>query len=328
MTGPLRGATAVPSFAAALAMVLTACASPGEAVSGGAPRSEPGPVRVVATTSVLGDLVGNVVGDEATVDVLLPIGADPHDYQPSAQQLALVNEADLVVANGLRLEEGLADALESAEADGANVLEVAPQVDPIRLDATGSEDDPCDPTAEPAETVRCDPHVWTDPVRMAAAARIVAAELAALDGSIDWESNAERYAERLLAADEEIATALDAVPGERRILVTNHDSLGYFADRYGFEVVATVIPGGSTLGEPSSAELAELVAMIGETGVPAIFAENVEPSTLAEAVAAEVGSGVAVVQLHTDSLGEAGSGADTLIGMLLTNADRIVAAMT
>jgi zinc/manganese transport system substrate-binding protein len=285
-------------------------------------------VRVVATTSVLGDLVGNVVGDEATVDVLLPIGADPHDYQPSARQLALVNEADLVVANGLRLEEGLADALESAEADGANVLEVAPQVDPIRLDATGSEDDPCDPTAEPAETVRCDPHVWTDPVRMAAAARIVAAELAALDGSIDWESNAERYAERLLAADEEIATALDAVPGERRILVTNHDSLGYFADRYGFEVVATVIPGGSTLGEPSSAELAELVAMIGETGVPAIFAENVEPSTLAEAVAAEVGSGVAVVQLHTDSLGEAGSGADTLIGMLLTNADRIVAAMT
>jgi zinc/manganese transport system substrate-binding protein len=118
------------------------------------------------------------------------------------------------------------------------------------------------------------------------------------------------------------------VPDERRILVTNHDSLGYFADRYGFEVVATVIPGGSTLGEPSSAELAELVALIGETGVPAIFAENVEPSTLAEAVAAEAGSGVAVVELYTDSLGEAGSGADTLIGMLLTNAERIAGAMT
>jgi zinc/manganese transport system substrate-binding protein len=285
-------------------------------------------LRVVATTSVLGDLVANVVGDAANVDVLLPIGADPHDYQPSARQLALVNEADLVVANGLRLEEGLADALESAEADGSNVLEVAPQVDPIPIDATGSQGEPCDPSVEAAGPSRCDPHVWTDPVRMAAAARIVAGELAALDDSVDWEGNAERYAERLLAADEEIASALDAVPDERRILVTNHDSLGYFADRYGFEVVATVIPGGSTLGEPSSAELAELVAMIGETGVPAIFAENVEPSTLAEAVAAEVGSGVAVVQLHTDSLGEAGSGADTLIGMLLTNADRIVAAMT
>jgi zinc/manganese transport system substrate-binding protein len=327
MTGAGRRAAAVPSFAAALAMVLTACASPGEAVSGDAPRSESGPLRVVATTSVLGDLVTNVVGDDGTVDVLLPIGADPHDYQPSARQLALVNEADLVVANGLRLEEGLADALESAEADGANVLEVAPQVDPIPLDATGSEGGPCDPTVGPGGTSPCDPHVWTDPVRMAAAARIVAAELAALDGSVDWEGNAERYAERLLAADEEIATALDAVPDERRILVTNHDSLGYFADRYGFEVVATVIPGGTTLGEPSSAELAELVALIGETGAPAIFAENVEPSTLAEAVAAEVESDVAVVELYTDSLGEEGSGADTLIGMLLTNADRIVAAL-
>ena len=82
-------------------------------------------------------MVANVVGDAATVEVLLPIGADPHDYQPSARQLALVNEADLVVANGLRLEEGLVDALASAEADGANVLEVAPLVDPIPLDGTG-----------------------------------------------------------------------------------------------------------------------------------------------------------------------------------------------
>jgi zinc/manganese transport system substrate-binding protein len=324
MTGAGRCAATVPALAAALAMVLTACASSGEPVSDDAPRSESGPLRVVATTSVLGDLVANVVGDEATVEVLLPIGADPHDYQPSARQLALVNEADLVVANGLRLEEGLADALESAEADGANVLEVAPLVDPIPLDA--DEGDGCDPEGEEAD--RCDPHVWTDPVRMADAARIVAAELASIDGSADWEGNAERYAQELLAADEDIATALAVLPTDRRVLVTNHESMGYFADRYGFEVVATVIPGGTTLGEPSSAELAELVAVIDEAGVPAIFAENVEPSTLAEAVAAEVGSDVAVVELYTESLGEPGSGADTLIGMLLTNAERITEALT
>ncbi len=162
---------------------------------------------------------------------------------------------------------------------------------------------------------------------MAAAARIIAAELAALDDSVDWEGNAERYAQELLAADEEIAATLEAVPDDRRLLVTNHDSLGYFADRYGFEVVATVIPGGTTLGVPSSAELADLVAVIGDTGVPAIFAENVQPSTLAEAVAAEVGEGVAVVELYTDSLGEPGSDADTLIGMLLTNATRIAGAL-
>jgi zinc/manganese transport system substrate-binding protein len=180
---------------------------------------------------------------------------------------------------------------------------------------------------ESGDTSRCDPHVWPDQVRMAVAARTIAAELAALDGSVDWEGNAGRYAQELLAADAEIAAALEAVPDERRILVTNHHSLGYFADRYGFEVVATVIPGGTTLGDPSSAELADLVAVIGDTGVPAIFAENVEPATLAEAVAAEVGDGVAVVELFTDSLGEPGSGADTLIGMLLTYAARIAAAM-
>jgi zinc/manganese transport system substrate-binding protein len=324
-SSPRRSVSGVLALAAVLALLLTACTSSGAAST--TSQAAPGPLSVVATTSVLGDVVANVVGDAATVEVLLPIGADPHDYQPSARQLALVNEADLVVANGLRLEEGLVDALASAEADGANVLEVAPLVDPIPLGGTGTESDGCDPTEESGDTNRCDPHVWTDPVRMAVAARTIAAELAALDGSVDWEGNAGRYAQELLAADAEIAAALEAVPDERRILVTNHHSLGYFADRYGFEVVATVIPGGTTLGDPSSAELADLVAVIGDTGVPAIFAENVEPATLAEAVAAEVGDGVAVVELFTDSLGEPGSGADTLIGMLLTNAARIAAAM-
>jgi zinc/manganese transport system substrate-binding protein len=324
-SSPRRSVSGVLALAAVLALLLTACTSSGAAST--TSQAAPGPLSVVVTTSVLGDVVANVVGDAATVEVLLPIGADPHDYQPSARQLALVNEADLVVANGLRLEEGLVDALASAEADGANVLEVAPLVDPIPLGGTGAESAGCDPTEESGDTNRCDPHVWTDPVRMAVAARTIAAELAALDGSVDWEGNAGRYAQELLAADEEIAAALEAVPDERRILVTNHDSLGYFADRYGFEVVATVIPGGTTLGDPSSAELADLVVVIGDTGVPAIFAENVEPATLAEAVAAEVGDGVAVVELFTDSLGEPGSGADTLIGMLLTNAARIAAAM-
>ncbi len=323
-SSPPRSASGVLALAVVLASSLTACTS--SEVASSTPQPASGPLSVVATTSVLGDVVANVVGDAATVEVLLPIGADPHDYQPSARQLAQVIEADLVVANGLRLEEGLVDALASAEADGANVLEVAPMVDPIPFGGTGAESG-CDPTQESGDTSRCDPHVWTDPMRMAAAARIIAAELAALDGSVDWEGNAERYAQELLVADEEIAAALEAVPDDRRTLVTNHDSLGYFADRYGFEVVATVIPGGTTLGDPSSAELADLVAVIGDTGVPAIFAENVEPAALAEAVAAEAGDGVAVVELFTDSLGEPGSGADTLIGMLRTNAERIAAAM-
>jgi zinc/manganese transport system substrate-binding protein len=113
-----------------------------------------------------------------------------------------------------------------------------------------------------------------------------------------------------------------------RLLVTNHDALGYFADRYDFEIVGVVIPGGSTLADPSSAELAALVETLLETDVPAIFAETSSPAQLAETVAAEAGNDVEVVELHTGSLGEPGSGADTLIGMLRTNATRIRDALT
>ena len=117
------------------------------------------------------------------------------------------------------------------------------------------------------------------------------------------------------------------IPPERRKLVTNHDALGYFADRYDYEVVATVIPGGSTLGEPSAADLSALVELIAEEGIPAIFAETTAPAALAEAVAAELGEGVEVRTLYTGSLGAPGSGADTYVGMMRTNAATIADAL-
>ena len=283
----------------ALLLVATACGdSAGSSADGG--------VSVMATTTVLGDVVGGVVGEGGTVEVIVPVGVDPHDFAASSRQAAAMARADLVVANGLSLEEGLTAVLEGAEGDGANVLEVAPLLDPLPLSA-GSDD----------------PHVWMDPLRMADAARLIAAELAAIDDSADWETRAEAYAEDLIAADAAIRDTLSAVPAESRILVTNHDSLGYFADRYDFEVVGVVIPGGSTLADPSSSELAVLVRTIEDEGVTAIFAETAQPTALAEAVAEEAGSEVMVVELYTGSLGESGSGADTLIGMLLTNAQRI-----
>lgn len=272
-------------------------------------------VRVVATTTTLGDVASNVVGDDGTVEVLLPVGADPHDYQASASQVASIQEADLVIANGLGLEEGLTDVLESAAADGANVLTVAPRLDPLPFggaDATAGDD----------------PHVWLDPLRMAAATRIVAEELARIDSSIDWIGRGNAYADALTTADEDIQATLAVVPPANRKLVTNHDALGYFASRYGFEVVGVVIPGGSTLSEPSSAQLTELVTIVEQEQVQAIFAESTNPEVLADAVAAEVGGEVVVVELFTGSLGEPGSGAATLIDMLTTNAQRIAEALS
>ena len=279
---------------------------------GGETPAFDGRLRVVATTTILGDVTQNVAGDAAAVDVLLPIGADPHDYQPSAQQIAAVQEADLVVANGLLLEEALLDVLDNAADDGANVVTVADQLDPLPF----------------GDGTRADPHVWMDPVRMTDAARLIAGELAAIDDTVDWAANAEAYAAALETAHEEIEGLLAPIEAQQRRLVTNHDALGYFAARYGFEVIGTVIPGGATLAEPSSSELAELVASIEREGVRAIFAETTEAPQLAEAVAAEAGEQVAVVELYTGSLGEPGSDADTLIGMLVTNARRIAEALT
>jgi zinc/manganese transport system substrate-binding protein len=275
-------------------------------------------LTVVATTTILGDVVTNVAGADATVEVILPVGADPHDYQPSARQVAALLDADLVIANGLGLEAGFEDVLETVASDGANVVEIAPMLDPIPFgDSDGADGE--------AETR--DPHVWLDPLRMTDAARIIAAELETIDGDIDWASRADAYAAELLEAHDDILRILEPIPAADRLLVTNHDALGYFAARYGFEVIGTVIPGGATLSDPSSGELAALVAEIEERNVPAIFAETTEVATLAEAVAAETGGEVAVVELFTGSLGEPGEGADTLVSMLVVNATRIADAL-
>jgi len=275
---------------------------------------------VVATTTILGDIVAGIVGPDASVDVLMPIGAAPHDFRPSSAQIAQLVGADLVVANGLGLEQGLQDALESAASDGANVMRIAPLLDPLPFGSSGNGD----PAVDAGDL---DPHVWLDPLRMARAADLIASELAAVEPAVDWQQRAALFAERLSLVDVEIVGILSAVPAGRRLLATTHESLGYFADRYGFEIIGVVVPGGSTLADPSPADLARLVEKLTTRNVPAIFAENTEPVALADAVAAEVGAGIGVVELYVGSLGEPESDGATLIDLLLTNARRIAAAL-
>lgn len=296
-------------MALALALIATAC---GDSSNGGGEQG----ITVIATTTILGDIAANVVGDAGTVTTLIPVGASPHEYAASAQQAAAIARADLVIANGLGLEEGLSDVLDSARTDGSNILEVAPLVAPIPF--SDSEDDHSGD----------DPHFWLDPMRDGEAARLIAKELTTLEPGVDWSARAESYAAELSATDEQIQEILSVVPVSDRMLVTNHHSLGYFAQRYGFEVVGVVIPGGSTLAEPSSAELSALVEKVQQSGVRAIFGETTESETIADALASEVGTSVEVVELYTGSLGEPGSGADTLSGMLLTNATRITDALS
>ena len=277
-------------------------------------------ISVVASTTILGDVVANLVGSEGQVEVLMPVGADPHDFQLSSAQTASMAAADLVVVNGVGLEEGMSDVISSLEADGVNVLEVAPLVDPRTFQDRTS----CEAGASGA----CDPHVWMDPIRMVEIVRAVEIELTAVAPEVDWSDAADRYVSELEGLHTQIESLLGAVPSESRNIVTNHDSLGYLADRYGLRVVGVVIPGGSTLGDPSSGDLAELISVVQSEDVNAIFAETSTPSALTDAVADELGEKVQVVELFTGSLGEPGTEAGTYIGMMRENAIAIADSLS
>jgi zinc/manganese transport system substrate-binding protein len=267
---------------------------------------------LIASTSIVGDLVSEVAGTEAQVEVLIPIGADPHDFAPSARQAASLREADLVVTSGLGLEAGLADALAAAVDEGVPTLELGPALDPRPLGGVGSG--------------TLDPHWWLDPIRAARGAGLIAERLAEISAG-DWASRAAELAAELEVVDSEMRTSLAVVPPEHRTLITSHDAFGYFAERYDFEIIGVLIPGGATQAAPDPRAIAALAAVIRDEGVPAIFGETTLSTNVADALAAEVGSEIQVVILYTGSLGEPGSGADTYRGLLLTNVERIVAAL-
>jgi len=287
-----------------LATGLAACGSDDGASADATPQ-------IVVTTSILGDVVQQLVGDDAEVEVVMPPNADPHDFAASARQAASMREADALVVNGLGLELGLDDTIAAAADDGVPVITATDAIDPLPL---GEGEDP---------------HLFTDPVRMAAATELIADELVAAIPALDTPAGTARVAAYLAALDEldaEVEEQLAGIPADDRLLVTNHEVFGYFADRYGFEVLGAIIPGGSTLAEPSAAELADLVTVIQEQGVPAVFAEASSPARLADALAAE-GADVDVVELYSESLGEPGSPGDSYLGMVRTNAERIAAAL-
>ncbi|MFM8515755.1 MAG: metal ABC transporter solute-binding protein, Zn/Mn family [Actinomycetota bacterium] len=291
-----------------------------------------GPVDVVATTTVLGDVTERIVScGDGSVTVLMPIGSDPHEFTPSSDQVATMVRANLVVANGLGLEEGLAQALESAEADGAQVLTIADKVDPIEFGGHGHDhgSDAKDKHAHEDEHAHGseDPHFWLDMNRMADGAEIIGDELASMTGNEAYATCGAEVATEIRGAEAEVRALLESVPADKRILVTDHDALGYLADAYGYEVVGTVIPGGSTLGEPSSADLADLVATMRAEGVTTIFSGVGNSTAVADALAAELGDDVQIVSLYEGSLGGPGSGAESYLDMMRTNASAIATAL-
>ncbi len=291
----------------ALSVVGAACAQNGQ--------GEPTRPLVIATTTILGDIVANTAGGGVRVEALMPVGADPHGFSPSARQAAGLRHARLVVANGVGLEEGLLDVLDAAEGDGVPVLRVGDHLDPQPLAPRGAADYPGS----------LDPHVWMDPVRMADAVLLIAGRLG--EAGVDVADSAASYRSEILSLHDQITEMIGSLPPDRRKLVTNHFSYGYFADRYGLALLGTVIPAATTGAEASAADFARLVDIIEQEGVTVVFGSTSEPTTLADALAGEVGYRVEVVELFTGSLGGPGSGAETYLDMMRTNTRLIVESL-
>jgi len=261
---------------------------------------------VVVTYSVLGAVVTDLVGDRADVTVLMGNGVDPHDWSPSAKDIERVMEADVVVANGLGLEEGLEKTLDEAEKAGVAVFHATDHITVREAgDAEHGGEGEASPGAEASakpdehddEHEGGDPHFWVDPISMQDVVGALAKELA--QAGIDVADRGADLETRLTDLDAETRATLADVPEASRKLVTGHESMGYFADRYAFELIGTVIPGLSSQGEVSAGELAALKAEIEEQGVQAIFTEIGTPATVVEAIGRETGAEVVELPSHT-----------------------------
>ncbi len=295
------------SLAIAAALALSACGSSGD----GASNSQDLP-SIVVTTSIAGDMVtaalGDLVGSSLAVDVIVPVGADAHQFAPSAKQAETMENADLLVVNGLGYEASMGDIIDNAIDAGAVAFTLAGPLEPQE----GG-----------------DPHVWLDPVLMAEVFAALPQAVAETTGIPigDVQQNVDRYTEQLDDLHDTIENEFKTTSALSRNLVTNHDSLGHFADRYEFNVIDTIIPSVSTSAEASAADLDGVLQVIRTQDVRAIFSDSTNSDELAQALADELGHDFQVVELYTESLGEPGSGADTYIGMMTVNAQRIASAL-
>ncbi|MCU0463325.1 MAG: zinc ABC transporter substrate-binding protein [Anaerolineae bacterium] len=383
------------------------------------------PLKVVASFSVLADVVQNVGLNGVEVTSLIPVGADPHSYEPSAQDLRVLAEADVIFVVGAGFEEGLLEAIENtadgsipvveasacvpvrafgahdhdehadeehadeehadehgdeehadeahtdehadedhtdegglldfdtlcaahdaylaaADAEKGGMLTAAPRTNDTdevmgrlhELECGGHDDHEGEEHADEAEGDHaheegaCDPHVWSDPNNVYYWALTISDTLGALDSTNaqQYAANAEEYI--YLVIDHlalNLYPLIEAIPAENRVLVTNHETLGYFAAAYGFEMVGFVLPGGSAFAEPSAQDIVALVELIRAEGVPAVFAETTISASVAEQVAAE--AGVAFYGLYTDSLSAPDGAAATYLDYLTYNIETIAQAL-
>jgi ABC-type Zn uptake system ZnuABC Zn-binding protein ZnuA len=269
-----------------------------------------GDLSVVATTSQAADLTRNVVGDRGDVTQILAANADPHDYEPKPSDAEALIDTDLVVRSGGDLDLWLDQIVESSGTD-APVLTLIDGVKTIE-----DEDE-------------TDPHWWQDPTNAVLAVEEIRDELSAIDpeGAADFEANADAYMAQIEDLDSAIAACIDEVPTSDRKLVTSHDALGYYADRYGIDVLGAAIPALTTQAQASAGETADLVDLIEQAGVGTIYSEAGVSSELEQAIADEAEAQVGG-ELWADTLGPEGSDGATYLEAMASNTATVVDGFT
>jgi ABC-type Zn uptake system ZnuABC Zn-binding protein ZnuA len=250
-------------------------------------------------------------GDQIELTVLFPVNADPHSFEPTPKDLGMIETADVVFINGLGLEEAMGKLLVDVS---ANVVSVSGGIETIAME-------------DGQEHQGADPHVWMEPGNVAVWAENIATALSELDpaNAGTYRANADAYIAELKQLDGWITEQVGMIPPGQRILVTDHDTFGYFAAAYGFEIVGTVVPGASTLAEPSAQQMAELEDTIKAYAVPAIFVGTTVNPSLAERVSQD--TGVQLVALYTGSLSGLDGPAPTYLEMMLYDVTAIVEAL-
>jgi len=315
----VAAARALPRPARAAAATTLLAVALGGLGCGASEEKGQGRIEVVATTTQVGDLVRSVGGEVVDVDQLLSPNSDPHEYEPRPQDVVAVADSRLVFASGGGLDEWIEGVVDDAGSD-AELVELAELVEPT----DGSEAE-----GRGHDHGEHDPHWWHDPRNAIAAVGEIERALATAepDRRSVLARNADSYVARLKALDAGIARCFEAVPASRRRIVTDHDAFGPFAERYGIEVVGTVIPAQTSEAQASARDLSELSEAIEAAGVTAVLPERSLSPGAAQAVARQTGA-TARYSLYGDSLGPDGSAEETYIGMEESNADAVMRAIT
>ena len=274
---------------------------------------------VATTVAPISSIVRNVAGNRVNLHGVVPDGVNSHTFEPAPSDAVILSEADILIMNGLYLEEPTLELAEATMADGTEILKLA--------DLTITEEEWAFDFSFPEDGGHPNPHLWINVPYALNYAELAQAKLAELvpDQADYFAENLTRYTDVLNRLDAAIMEGVQTIPEQNRKLLTYHDSYAYFARRYGMTVIGAAQP--SDFSEPSASEVAGLIDQIREEQIPAVFGSEVFPSDVLEQIASETGATYVDELRDDDPPGEPGSPEHTYVGMMLKNMSLMIPAL-